>query len=63
MKRKNNSHESKAEPPKKTLKKNEILMEYKALQQKNEALEEANKVRLQEKKEVIEANCVLEETI
>ena len=63
VKRKNNSHESKAEPPKKTLKKNELLMEYKALQQKNEALEEVNKVLLQEKKELLEANCLLEETI
>ena len=40
MDKRKNQHETKAEPPKKALKKDELLIRHKALEQRNEALEQ-----------------------
>ena len=63
VKRKNVSSETKAEPTKKALKKNDILLQFKALQEKYEALVEENNILLQEKKNNIESIRLLEETV
>ena len=63
VKRKNVSTETKAEPAKKALKKNDILLQLKALQAKYEVLEEENNILLQEKKNNIESILLLEETV
>ena len=64
-KRKNNVNinEVKIEPPKKALKKNEILAEYTALQKRFEHLQNKNKVLLANQKTNLEAINLLEETI
>ena len=56
VKRKNVSNETKAEPAKKALKKNDLLIQFKALQEKYVALEEENKNN-------IESILMLEETV
>ena len=62
-KRKNNLNEVKAEPPKKALKKNEILAEFTALQKRFEDLQNENQVLLVNQKSNLEAINLLEETI
>ena len=63
-KRKNDSSaDTKIEPALKALKKNDIIIQFKALQQKYEAVEEKNKILLQEKKNDTEAIILLEETV
>ena len=62
VKRKNVSNETKAEPAKKALKKNDILIQLKTLQAKYEALEEQNNILRQEKKNDIGSILMLEET-
>jgi hypothetical protein len=62
VKRKNASQETKSEPARK-FRKNEILLQFKALQQKHEALEKENKHLLKEKRENIEVICMLEESV
>ena len=61
-KRKNDSSTA-IEPAMKALKKNDIILQYKALQQKYEAVEEKNKILLQENQNHIEAISLLEETV
>ena len=63
VKRKNDSKEVKLEPAKKALKKNDLLIQYKNLQQKYDALEQEHKILVQDKKENIEAILMLEETV
>ena len=63
-KRKNDSSaDTKIEPALKALKKNDIIIQFKALQQKYEAVEEKNKILLQENQNHIEAISLLEETV
>ena len=45
-KRKNDSSDTKIEPAMKALKKNDIILQFKALQHKYEAVEEQNKIIL-----------------
>ena len=63
VKRKNVSTETKAEPAKKALKKCDILLQFKALQEKYDILEEENNILIQEKKSDRDAILMLEETI
>ena len=63
VKRKNVSNETKAEPAKKALKKNDILLQLQALQAKHKALEEENSILIQERKTNIESILMLEETV
>ena len=62
-KRKNESSDVKAEPAMKALKKNDIIIQYKALQEKHKILEEQNAILVQENKNNIEAIILLEETV
>ena len=55
--------EVKSEPPKKALKKNEIIAEYRALKEKFEVLEEEHRVLIENTQTNIEAISLLEETI
>ena len=63
MKRKNESNEVKIEPNMKALKKNDILIQYAALQNKCECLVEQNKVLIEEKNIHVEAILLLKETV
>ena len=63
QKRKNNVSEVKSEPPKKALKKNEILAEYKNLREKFEILQKEHELLLENQKTNVEAICLLEETV
>ena len=63
VKRKNESSNSKTEPAMKALKKNDIILQFKALQQKYESSEEQNKLLQEEKKNHLEAIALLEETV
>ena len=62
-KRKNNITETKMEPPKKALKKNEVIAQYKSLQEKFQILQEQNRVLLENEKKNIESISLLEETV
>ena len=62
-KRKNNITETKMEPPKKALKKNEVIAQYKALQEKFQILQEQNRVLLENEQKNIEAISLLEGTV
>ena len=62
-KRKSESADVKAEPAMKALKKNDIIIQYKALQEKHKILEEQNAILVQENKNNIEAMILLEETV
>ena len=62
IKRKNDS-DNKIEPAMKALKKNDIIIQFKALQQKYESLEKQNNLLLEEKKNHLEAIVLLEETV
>ena len=62
-KRKNSTMEAKIEPPLKTMKKNELLSEYKSLLKKFEVLQDENKVLLENQKTNLEAINILEEKI
>ena len=70
MDKRKNPHETKAEPPKKALKKNELLVQHKALEQRHEALEQRcealeqeNKVHVEQQKKNLEVIHLLEETV
>ena len=63
LQRKNENLDKKTEPARKALKKNEILLQFDALQQKYLKLEAEHQVLLQEKERFIEAISLLEETI
>ena len=63
QKRKNNAIEVKNEPPKKALKKNEIIAEFNILKDKFENLQEEKRVLLENQKTHIEAISLLEETV
>ena len=63
QKRKNNVNEVKTEPPKKALKKNEIMAEFKTLKEKFENLQEENRILKDNQMNNIEAINLLEETI
>ena len=62
-KRKNNITETKMEPPRKALKKNEVIAQYKSLQEKFQILQEQNRVLLENEKKNIESISLLEETV
>ena len=62
-KRKNVSNDTKNEPPKKNLKKNELLAEYDTLQNKCKAFEDEKKIFIENEKKHLEAISLLEETI
>jgi len=62
-KRKNNATGVKVEPPKKALKKNEVLAQYKALQEKFTDLQVENKLLIENQNKNIEAINLLEETV
>ena len=62
-KRKNESSDAKIEPAMKALKKNDIIIQFKALQNRYDALEEQNRILLQEKSNHTEAIILLEETV
>ena len=62
-KRKNESADVKIEPALKALKKNDIILQFKALQDKYDTLNEQNKILLQEKNNHVEAIILLEETV
>ena len=63
MDKRKNPHEAKSEPLKKALKKNELLVQHKALEQKYEALQQHNKVLVEEQKKNVESIHLLEETV
>ena len=63
FKRKNNSIETKAEPTKKALKKTEIIIEHKTLQEKYKVLEEKHNLLLKENVKHNESIQILEETV
>ena len=62
-KRKNESTDIKTEPALKALKKNDIIIHFKTLQDKYEALENQNKILMEEQKNHVEAILLLEETV
>ena len=62
-KRKNIVTEVKIEPPKKALKKNELLVEYNALKKRFDSLIDENKILLEDQKKKEEAIKNLEETV
>ena len=63
LKRKTDSNEPKVEPARKALKKNELHIQYKALQEKYDIMKKQNARLLQEEKKHIESICLLEETV
>ena len=63
VKRKNNSHETKPEPARKALKKNELLVQFNVLEEKYEALEKEHSALLQQHKKNLEGMSMLEETV
>ena len=62
-KRKNVSKDTKTEPAMKALKKNDIIIQFQALQKKYDALERQNAIFLQEKNNHVESIHLLEETV
>ena len=62
-KRKNEASDVKIEPAMKALKKNDLILQFRALQEKYKAIEDQNTILLQEKKNHIEAILLLEETV
>ena len=62
-KRKNEVSDVKIEPAMKALKKNDLILQFRALQEKYKAIEDQNTILLQEKKNHIEAILLLEETV
>ena len=63
QKRKNNAIEVQNEPPKKALKKNEIIAEFKALKEKFDNIHEENRILKENHKTNLEAISLLEETV
>jgi hypothetical protein len=63
MEKRKNLHETKSEPPKKALKKNELLIQSQALEKKCEFLEDKNKSLIEEQTKNVEAIQLLEETV
>ena len=62
-KRKQESLDVKIEPARKALKKNDLIIQFKDLQQKYEKLEKQNMILLQEKENCTESILLLEETV
>ena len=63
VKRKNNSVETKIEPVRKALKKNELLVQFNVLEKKYETLEREHNLLIQQEQKNLEAISMLEETV
>ena len=63
VKRKNNSVETKAEPARKALTKNEIILQFNALDEMFRIVEEENNQLLEQHEKDLEAISLLEETV